>query len=77
VRERLTVLAVSGIDDLDVGAGVASHEILAADLVDDDHVGFGEVLRSSDGQQTGVARTGADKGYAGRVTGSLPGPCLG
>jgi len=50
VGQRLTVLAVSGINDHDVGARVASHELLTADLVDHHHVGFGEVGHGPNGQ---------------------------
>ena len=71
MRQRLALLAMTGIDDLDVGTGVPSHELLAADLVDDDHVGPGEIFRGAKGQQAGVTRTGADKGDAARLPDSL------
>ena len=73
VRQRLTLLAVAGINDLDVGAGMTGHEVLAAYLVDDDHVGLCEVLRGAEGQQAGVARTGADKGNPSGLTDGLAG----
>src|SRR5664279_4901701 len=65
--QRLPVLAVSGIDDHDVGTAVTGHELLAADLVDDDHVGFGEVLHSADGHQARGTGTGTDEGNTTRM----------
>jgi len=73
VRQRLTVLAVPGIDDLDVRAGVSGNEFLSAHLVDHHDIGLSEVRRSADGQESGVTRAGTDKGDAGRVTGGLSG----
>jgi hypothetical protein len=73
VGQRLTVLTVPCVDDLDVGAGMTGDKLLAADLVDDDDVGLGEVLRCTDGQESGVTGAGADKGDPARVAGSLGG----
>jgi hypothetical protein len=71
VGQGLTLLAVTGIDDLDVGTGVSGHELFTADLVDDDDVGLREVLRGPEGQQAGVTRTGTDEGDAAGLAGSL------
>jgi hypothetical protein len=70
----LTVLTVPGIDDLNVGAGVASHEVLAAELVDHHYVGHGEVFHCAHGQQTGITWTGADEGDPAGLTSGLLGP---
>ena len=69
VGQRLAVLAVSGVDDLDVRAGVAVDDLLAGDLVDDDDVGLSEVLQGPHRHQPGVPGTGADEGDAGRGAG--------
>src|SRR5450631_4612190 len=61
------------IDDHDVGAAVAGHELLAADLVDDHDVGLGEVLRGADGHQARITWTRADEGDAARLAGGLGG----
>src|SRR5450631_1197639 len=61
------MLAMSGIDDHDARTAVAGHELLAADLVDDDNVCLGQVLRSPDGHQAWVTRTGAHEGDATRM----------
>jgi len=77
VRQRLTLLAMSGIDDDDIRTGVSGHELLAADLVDDDDVSLGEILRRAEGQQAGVTGTGADEGDASGLAGCLHRPrCL-
>src|ERR1035437_8943139 len=72
--QRLTVLAVSCIDDQDVGAAVTGNELLAADLVDNDHVGFSEIFRGAHGHQTWVTRTGADEGDTAWMI-TFPGRC--
>ena len=45
VGQRLAVVAVAGVDDLDVRAAVAGDDVLAGHLVDDDDVGGGEELQ--------------------------------
>ncbi len=69
VGQRLAVVAVTGVDDLDVGAAVPGDDALAGDLVDDDDVGGGEELDRAHGHQAGVARAGADEGDAARLAG--------
>ena len=61
VGQRLAVLAVAGVDDLDSVADEPGEELLAADLVDDDGVGGSQELAGADGQQAGVAGAGADE----------------
>src|SRR5450631_59190 len=65
---------MDGIDDHDVGTAVAGHELLPADLVDNDNIGFSQVLRRADGHQARVTRTRADKGDATWRAG-CPGGC--
>ena len=65
------MLAVSGIDDHDARTAVSGNELLAADLVDDDHIGFGEVLRGAEGHQAGVTGTSADEGDAAGLAGAF------
>jgi hypothetical protein len=69
MRQRLTVLAVPGVDDHDVGTAVTGHELLAAELVYDDHVCLGEVLHSTHCHQTGITRTRADEDDTTGMTG--------
>ena len=62
--EPLALVAVAGVDDVDVGAGVAQGEVLAGDLVDDDGVGGREQLGRADREQAGVTGPAADEGDA-------------
>ena len=69
VGEPLAVVAVAGVDDVDVGAAPALHDGVTGDLVDDDRVGGREQLTGAHGEQARVAGAGADEDDAGRDPG--------
>ena len=76
--QRLAVVAVAGVDDVDALGAPAGDDGLAGDLVDDDRVGGGEQLAGTHGEQAGVARAGADEGDArGDAGGGLAGRARG
>src|SRR6478736_8004133 len=62
VGELLALLAVAGVDDLDVRAGVLEHDVVTGDAVEDHDVSGGEQVATAQGHQAGVARAGADEG---------------
>ena len=54
--ELLPLLAVPGVDDLDVGSGMGQHHVVAGDAVEDHDVGGGKQVAAAQGQQPGVTR---------------------